>query len=92
MFIGIGLLTVALFLDAMSNDVCVAFCVSVSGAQQTLKTTFMLFVEHLPPIRLCRSSLEDVAINGFMVKQKNQRSSREKEKEKKRVTVSKNQT
>lgn len=57
------LLTVALFFDAISNDVCVAFCVSVSGAQQTLKTTFMLFEEHLPPIRLCRSSFEDVAVH-----------------------------
>lgn len=57
------MLTVPLFFGAISNDVCVAFCVSVSGAQQTLKTTFMLFEEHLPPIRLCRSSFEDVAVH-----------------------------
>jgi len=39
----------------------VVFC--SSGAQHTLKTTFMLFVEQRPPIRRCKSSLDDVAKN-----------------------------
>lgn len=39
----------------------VLFCDS-SGAQHTLKTIFMLFVEHRPPIRRWRSSLDDVAV------------------------------
>lgn len=32
-----------------------------SGAQHTLKTTFMLFVEHRPPILRYKSSLDEVA-------------------------------
>lgn len=32
--------------------------------QHTLNTTFMLLVEHRPPIRLCRSSLDEVAGRG----------------------------
>lgn len=32
-----------------------------SGRQQTLKTTFILWVEQRPPIRRCKSSLDDVA-------------------------------
>jgi len=31
-----------------------------SALQQTLKTTFMLWEEQRPPIRRCRSSLDDV--------------------------------
>jgi hypothetical protein len=33
-----------------------------SALQQTLKTTFMLWDEHRPPMRRCKSSLDDVAI------------------------------
>lgn len=43
----------------------VIFC--SSGAQHTLKTTFMLFVEQRPPIRRCRSSFDDVAKIGLKI-------------------------
>jgi hypothetical protein len=47
------------------EEVDVAFVVKLfwlwSGAQHTLKTIFMLFVEQRPPIRRCRSSFDDVA-------------------------------
>lgn len=36
--------------------------VSASLLQQTLNTTFMLWVVHRPPMRLCKSSLEEVLI------------------------------
>lgn len=32
------------------------------GAQHTLNTIFILFVEHRPPIRLCKSSFDEVAV------------------------------
>lgn len=50
-----------------TNDVMLLCCDS-SGAQHTLNTTFMLWVLHRPPIRRCRSSLDDVAENGKKTK------------------------
>ncbi len=38
------------------------FSAKSSGLQQTLKTTFMLCVEHRPPMRRCRSSRDEVAV------------------------------
>lgn len=43
------------------EDFIVVLFWASSAAQQTLKTIFILLVEHLPPIRRCRSSLDEVA-------------------------------
>jgi hypothetical protein len=50
------------FLKQGKKEIIVSPLSKSSALQQTLKTTFMLWDEHRPPMRRCKSSLDDVAI------------------------------